>query len=267
MVIPVTDENNISCSELIDGFGLKKGDTVMVSSDLTMLLWMSRKSQDPVSPDTILNGIMSRIGEEGTLLIPTYNWDFCEGKGFDYYYTRCKTGTLGTAALSRSDFIRTKHPIYSFAVSGRDARQLFQMDNISSFGSNSPFAYLHHKNAINVLIDVDYKNSFTFTHYAEEQTGLPVPYRFLKSFTGYYTDENGITMEKTYTMLVRSYELKTSVTINPMGEILEAEGIAKKYYYHERPIRILRMGEAYPYLVKDITENRSRNICTYISQN
>ena len=169
-------------------------------------------------------------------------------------------------ALKRNDFKRTRHPIYSFAVWGKDAGLLYGMHNISSFGADSPFAYLHHRNAVNILIDVDYKNCFTFAHYAEEQTGLSIPYRYEKTFYGNYTDENGVTSQRGYTMLVRSYELETKNTINPLGEMMEKAGVARRYDYFGRTIRILKLGEAYSYLKDDIIHNRSRNICTFIGQ-
>lgn len=255
----------ITCTNLLESFNLNKNDVVFVSSDLTSLMWISRECSDAITPAAILDGIQHRIGTGGTLILPTYNWEFCQGKGFDYSKSRCKTGALGVAALKRNDFKRTKHPIYSFAVWGKDKSVLCKMNNFSSFGSDSPFAYLHN-NAINIIIDVDYKNCFTFTHYVEEQVGLPVPYRFQKTFEGDYTAEDGKTEHRSYSMLVRSYEMETTNTINPMGCILEKEGVSRKYEFGGATIRILKMGDAFPYFERDIKENRSRNICIYKGQ-
>ena len=44
---------------------------------------------------------------------------FCEGKDFDYKKTQSKCGLLSNIALKRDDFLRTKNPIYSFAVTGK----------------------------------------------------------------------------------------------------------------------------------------------------
>ena len=72
---------DISCSALIDSFHITPGDAVLVSSDLTMLMWMSRKEFDPITPKSVIEGLQQILGGEGTLLLPTFNWGFCNGKG------------------------------------------------------------------------------------------------------------------------------------------------------------------------------------------
>ena len=41
-------------------------------------------------PDTnqIIDTIVDKIGKTGTLLLPTYNWDFCTGLRFDYFNSK-----------------------------------------------------------------------------------------------------------------------------------------------------------------------------------
>ena len=60
--------------------------------------------------------IEPRLLEKRNILFPTFNWDFCKGKSFNYNNTRSMTGSLSNVALKRPDFKRSKNPIYSFAV-------------------------------------------------------------------------------------------------------------------------------------------------------
>ena len=106
----------ISYQELPSLMGLEKGDIVLLSSDITDLYIQCKKNGEKLDLNILLDKFQEAIGEEGTLLIPTYNWIFCEGRTFDYKKTPSKTGVIGDAALKRKDFKRTKHPIYSFAV-------------------------------------------------------------------------------------------------------------------------------------------------------
>ena len=53
------------------------------------------------------------------------------------------------------------------------------MKHKDSFSMNSPFGYLIKKNGKNIFLDVDYKESFTFVHLAEQKIG--VNYRFKKN--------------------------------------------------------------------------------------
>ena len=132
--------------------GIEKGDVVLLTSDITDLFLQCQEHGERFDPNVLLDRFQEAIGEVGTLLVPTYNWGFCQGKTFDYRKTPSKTGAIGNAALRRKDFRRTKHPIYSFAVWGKDTEYLCALDNVESFGADSPFAYLEKVNGKNVFI-------------------------------------------------------------------------------------------------------------------
>ncbi len=245
-------------------FGLEKGDAVWLASDAKRLLYSAVEHGEGTDVNPLLEGIMDQIGPEGTLLIPTFNWDFCKGKTFDIRSSPCKTGIIGKAALKRKDFVRTRHPIYSFAVWGHDQELLAEMTNKSSFGADSPFGYCREKNAKNVFIDVECQHSFTFVHYVEEQCG--VPYRYLKDFTANYIDRDGVETTRTYSMNVRDLDLDIFITIYPLEEEFTAAGAARRYTVNEIPMKTIEMGKTYDIIARDVTENRSRKICTYKGQ-
>ena len=156
------------------------------------------------------HGIIEIVGPTGTIILPTYNWGFCHGEVFDYRKTLGKTGGLGNIALKRKDFKRTKHPIYSFAVWGKDQEYLCKLQNKSSFEEESPFGYLRRNHAINILIDVPFDHSFTFTHYVEQmmEHELEIYYRYHKDFTSLYIDQDGNEEMRTYSMFVRYLDLE-----------------------------------------------------------
>ncbi len=106
------DENKayVKLKKIPEKLGLNKGDTLLVSSDLKGLLFQCLEHGDAADPNVFLESLMDAVGSEGTLLLPTFNWDFCKGITFDYRRTPCRTGSLGKAALKRKDFVRTKHP-------------------------------------------------------------------------------------------------------------------------------------------------------------
>ena len=237
----------------------------MVSSDVRRLLLTGMSQGDSMDLNVFLEGLMDVIGTEGTILIPTYNWDFCKGKTFDYRTTSCKTGSLGKIALKRTDFIRTKHPIYSFAVWGRDADKLYRMENTDSFGQDSPFAYLKEMKAKNLFIDVTYQNSFTYVHYVEEWEGN-VSYRYCKDFTAGYVDARGEKSVRTYSMFVRNLDKDVQVTINPMESVFVEKGAVRQYTINDISFRMLDLEKAYQLIKEDIISNKSRRLCSYIGQ-
>ena len=224
----------ISYLDLPKHWGLEKGDVVLLSSDIMQLTFTS-------------------------------NWDFCHGVAFDYYKTPCKTGTLGTVALRHPAFRRTRHPLYSFAVAGRDQQLLCDMENVSSFGADSPFGYLEQRHGKNVLINLHYTDCFTFVHHMEEVCGVNT-YRFQKTFTGQYIDAEGNESTRSYSMLVRSYELYLETDLTLIGEKMEAAGAARVLTLNDIPYRIVDLYAAAPVIKDDILNNASRGICKHKGQ-
>ena len=262
----------ISYLELPEHWGLQRGDIVLLSSDIMQLTFTAMRNGERFDRDKFLEAILGTIGPEGTLLIPTFNWDFCHGTPFDYHKTPCKTGTLGTVALRHPAFRRTRHPLYSFAVAGRDQALLCAMENVSSFGMDSPFGYLEEHHAKNVLINLHYTDCFTFVHHCEEVCGVNT-YRFQKTFTGQYIDEQGVESTRSYMMLVRSYELYLETDLTLIGEKLEHpqtfESIvalppaSRLIMLNDIPYRIVDLAAAAPIIKDDILHNASRGLCRH----
>lgn len=256
----------ISYKKLPQILNIQKGDVVLLSSRLTEMMYVAKKNNDSFSIDELIDTFIDAIGPDGTLLIPTYNWDFCKGIAFDWNSSPCKTGILGQHALQRSDFKRTRHPIYSYAVTGKDKDFLCSLDNISSFGADSPFAYIHHNNGKNVMLGINMQNSCTFVHHVEEMSGK-APYRYLKTFNGSYKGPEGIATEKGYMMFVRDLDLNVEVAFSGIEDLLLKKGALQLHVINGIKIWNLDTKDSYKWIMKDILDNKARNLTTYIGQN
>ncbi|MBO4904366.1 MAG: DUF4910 domain-containing protein [Lachnospiraceae bacterium] len=257
----------IKLRDLAAHLGLKRGDRVYVTSDVKGLLYEIMHHYDETDLNILIDGIIDIIGNEGTLAFPTFNWSFCGGEPFDYYKTPAKTGSLCKIAMERSDFKRTRHPIYSFAVWGKDTDELCALDNKSSFGDDSPFAYMVEHGYRNLFIDKDLEHSFVFVHYAEQSVGhLHDNYRYLKDFTADYTDENGVTTRRTYDMNVRALDKDVTNVIYAFEDEFIEKGIMKRFYLNGLEFKIIELAQSHPILQEDVRHNRSRRICSYIGQ-
>lgn len=245
--------------------GINTGDVVFISSDSRIMIYEAIENNKSYDLNEFIDGLIECVGEEGTIIFPTYNWDFCKGKTFDYKKTPSKTGTIGSYALKRDDFKRTKHPIYSFAVYGRYQKELCNMSNIDSFGVDSPFDFFRRHNVKNYIIDVSLQHCFTYVHYVEQQSGV-VKYRFIKNFTANYIDEEGNEDTRTYSMFVRHLDMDVEVTIDPIEEDLKKKSIEQEIQINSSVIKEIHMGDAYDIIMNDIIENKSRKLCIYKGQ-
>ena len=261
-------DDYISYKDIPQYWGLKRGDTILLSSYISRILINCKEHGERFNPNLFFDSILEIIGEEGTLLIPTYNWDFCHGIPFEYKKTRSQTGVLGDQALKNPKFRRTKHPLYSFAVAGKDQEMLCAMTNVSSFGSDSPFSYLDHVHAKQIMMDVEHNQlwGFTYVHYVEEKVQDKITYRFQKTFKAPYIDENGIKKTKCYSMLVRNLDVNVVIDLVPLAGVLVNKGILKSILINGINYGIVDLSASTEPILKDILENKSRLFTHYEGQ-
>lgn len=238
--------------------GLKSGDCVYLSSDVMKLAFYSSIHGEIFDLNKLINSFQKVITLKGTLMIPTFNFDFSNHGVYDYSNTPSATGALGNAALKRDDFLRTLHPMHSFAVWGKDQKLLCSMNNCNSFGEDSPFGYMHCKNVTQIMIGADYQKCMTFVHYVEKKAN--VPYRFNKKFTGDYTDADGNTDKRTYEYPARYLELGSVEKFNRIGVILEQKKISSKYFLNDIPIYKVLLGDSYDTIYTDAVYNKCKNL-------
>ena len=245
---------NIKLKDYLNSIKIKKGDKILLSSDILRILIKFRK-KNFINPNTIINTLIEQIGKDGTLLVPTYNWDFCKGIDFNYYKTKSHTGSLGDICMKRKDFTRSRNPIYSFAVFGKDQKKICEMQHKSCFGLDSPFGYLIKNKGKNVFIGIDYKKAFSFAHVAEEVAG--VEYRYLKNFKGVYIDSLKNKKIETYKMYVRKSNLVKSTLIrDSFDNILIKNNIYIKSFFDEIYFSSVDIYNTHRIMVEDIKKNR-----------
>lgn len=250
-IIEYIDNFILQCSSL----GIKRGDVVYISSDVTQFTYNAVKQcgirgllgrNDFYSK--LIDAFQELVGNEGTLLFPMFTWSFCKGIPYNTTTTPGEVGALNNWILkNRDDFKRTAHPLYSFMVWGRDAEMLCAMTNRTAWGADSPFEYFHRIGAKNLLLNVSLEQCFTFTHYVEESIGIPC--RYYKDFRGEYITEDGISEERTYTMFVRDLDIE-SAQVTPDNCLINA-GVAKKTVYNGMTLQCVELNSAYPHIVEN----------------
>jgi hypothetical protein len=234
--------------------GIERGDMVYVASDATYLLAAARKrwgTQEPFDREEFLHSfvddLQNAVGDAGTLLFPVFTWRFCRGEAFDQRKTTGEVGALNNWVLAnRRDFRRTRHPMYSFMVWGRGAEELLALDNVDAWDEKSPFAYLHTHGGKMLLVNVSLQRAFTFMHYVERS--IKVPYRYLKSFRGNYTDENGCTEERSYVLYVRDLAIISEEKLS--DAMLEGPGAMVSGEWSGGILKSIDLSHAYD-IVKD----------------
>ncbi len=130
------------------------------------------------------------IGKKGNLIIPafSYSWGDNEKKKiFSLKKTRPKTGLFPNYLLNKPGVVRTKDPMFSFLIFGKNKNYLKKIGN-SSFGINSLYEKINSTNTYLVSFGLN-KFDPTFVHYVEEYFNnnfKKIKYRFLKKYEGFF---------------------------------------------------------------------------------
>ena len=242
---------------------INEGDVVYVISDMMPLALEYKNNGQKLDLDNVINGLKDIVGSSGTLLFPTFNWDFCKGIPFDYHNTPSKTGALSKAALKRPDFRRTLHPLYSFAVWGKKADELLSINVPNSFGKGTIFDKMTEYDAKALVIGVPALSGFTYIHHVEKLVG--VPYRYEKNFTADYIDPAGNASQRTYSMYVRDLEMdpKHINGFEPLEKLMHKDGIIRQINFGNVLCSFMNVNDTYEPIRKDIEENDSKNMYIY----
>ena len=237
---------------LIEGFqklGVNEGDTLLVHS--------SYKSFGEVDggPATVVRALEAALGtdRDGTLIMPTFNFDFNKGKPWDVRKTRSKMGALTEVVRMDPRAKRVFHPFYSFAILGKHAEVLGSLRYKSAYERNSVFGKLRDLDGKIMVIGLSYNDSMTFFHHIEQMEG--VDYRFLKQFTGEVTDENGETYTDTFEMLVRDVDKGVMTMVDPMGALMEDAGVIKSRKIGDADVKLMKANEVYEFTAREMKRN------------
>lgn len=247
----------------LENVGIKKGDVLYVSSDINVLIYgaiSNKYINDFNEEDILLNDFVDTlydtVGDNGTILFPVFSWDFCRGKGFDYYKTKGEVGALSNWVLkNRKDFVRTQHALYSFMVKGKMAKDFANMSYQDAWGQASIFTYFKDHNSKQLLFNIEAFQGLTFGHYVEQC--VDVPYRHPKYFIDKYKDANGMEEVRMYSMYVRDIDISSACGI--YNKFLIDNNVAKQTEWQNNKLTVVELGKSYPIIENDMLNNGGKN--------
>ena len=199
--------------------GLRNGDVLLVHSSFKAFGGVEG------GPQAVVEALLSVLGEEGTLIVPRFNFDFSTyGTTWDVRSTPSHMGIISEFVRKDPRSKKVFHPIYPFSIIGKHANELVKHRYKSGYGKDSIFNQLRVLDAKIIQIDKVYKST-TLIHHVEEM--MKVGYKYYKDFRGYVIDENGKKYKDTFKLYVRDWEKGYVTDVLPIGKILEQEGVMK----------------------------------------
>lgn len=195
--------------------GVKNGDILCVHSELFGFGMPMLERKEFLQ--SLTECFFELIGEEGTLIMPTFTYSFCKNESYDKINSRSKMGVLSEFFRKQTGVKRTNDPIFSFALKGKK-EQLFLKQSKSCFGKNCVYDTLANNNGKIILFGTQVAG-YTFTHFIEEKAR--VPYRYFKEFKGKILFEDAKEENTTIKYYVRNLEKNSDFDVNKQIEILK----------------------------------------------
>ncbi len=163
-----TEIDFLKIIKFLKDFGICEGDSLLVHSSYDSLK-QSRKL-----PKEIIDDLLDLVGQNGNLIMPAnrvFKVD-CDPIEFNVNRTRVWSGALPFAMLLRKDAEKSRFPINSVVVIGKDAKEIVSNniceDYTTPCGLNSSWHQCYLKNAYILGIGIDLTHSLTMTHVVED---------------------------------------------------------------------------------------------------
>jgi aminoglycoside N3'-acetyltransferase len=130
----------------------------------------------------MLKTLREAVGDDRTLVLPAYYFNFPKTRLFDVRRTMPQTGALPVVAMTDPTFVRSAHPMDSYLASGPQAHEIVACRQSTSWGDDSVMGMLELNRARIVVLGVSWGQGCGYLHRAEEK--ICVPYRYYKTFSG-----------------------------------------------------------------------------------
>lgn len=172
--------------DLVQAFielGISQNDTVVVHSDVLKIGIPKEYVEEKKNPcEVIYTALRSVIGNNGTVVVPTFSYSFCKGEVYDVDNTPSDVGSFGNWVRQQNSAVRNADPLFSFTAIGPKAELVNFSGNNSFSTTSSAMKNFFDENVKLLFIGVDLLY-FTYIHLAEQMI-FGLQHRFDKIFSG-----------------------------------------------------------------------------------
>ncbi len=234
----------------LTALGIKPEDRLFVHSDLRSFGKVNPQISQEDYPKAFVDALTRIVGENGTIIMPTFSYSFCRGEIYDPRETASTVGSLTEYFRQLPGVERTIDPIFSVAIWGA-GQEFYQRVGSNCFGQDSIFQKIY---------DADFKILFlgetfalTFLHFIEQDMG--VPYRYIKRFTGKIKVGSQLAMHA-FDYYVRDLNQDPCYNLERIADCLKNGGFLHEVALGFSKIRVVGAGDAYKTIAQILRKDR-----------
>ncbi|HHQ4687299.1 MULTISPECIES: AAC(3) family N-acetyltransferase [Aeromonas] len=225
-------------SHTLSTLGIARGSALMVHSDAMAVAQFPGQSNN-AGMHAFWSGIQEWLGDEGTLLVPTFTYSLTRQVCFDRVTSPSEVGLMTELFRTLPDVRRTRDPIFSMAVWGVGGDEIITAGGHDCFGQDSPFAWLAAHDGW-IAGFACHPDRITFTHYVEQQLGID--YRFMKRFEGEVCD-GGAVRPWYCDYFVRKLDLASEIDLSRLVEALKSQNKWHQGLFGRLPVWAVRCAD------------------------
>lgn len=229
--------------EILEKLQIRQGDVLCVHSQIFSLGKPLVSKKDFL--EIIIRILEERVGNSGTLIMPTFSYSFCRNEVFDVINTPSTVGLL-TECFRKSDgVVRSLHPIFSFSVWGNRKEEYIDIGP-DAFSLDSVYGKMLRDNGKILMLGAN--KGYTFYHLAEEHVN--VEHRYFKNFQGQMINTNGTIKAIQVPYFVRDLSFKSDLDEEKISTFLVENKLQKQVSFGKGTIGVFECRKVYKALVK-----------------
>ena len=167
---------------ILHDLGINKGDAVYLAIDMghvplpsisAPLSKAALRDREKRWCEFILDVLLEAVGSEGTILAPTFSYDYARN-GAPYYHetSASEIGPFTEYFRQLDESIRSFHPLYSVSGIGPRAAGILEDIGRSAFGIRSPFAKFPGQGVKFLFLGTPLGDCLTYAHHVEQLYGV-----------------------------------------------------------------------------------------------
>ena len=234
--------------------GISKGDDVFIHSNLGFFGILEGCRSGEQLCESFLTVIQSVIGDEGTIVTPTFSYSYCHNEVFDPYQTKTNCGMLSEYMRKTYPNNRTMDPNFSVCGVGKRMAEYMQCNVHEAFGKDSFWEkFMRHDGKI---ICMNFDSGSTFVHFIERSNN--VSYRYNKAFNGKTVIRDAV--KKDYAVHFVFDEADDAPSMERVDELCKKHHISKQVNLGKGTILAFSTQEYYDFFT-NLLRVRPRVLC------
>jgi aminoglycoside 3-N-acetyltransferase len=224
------------------------GETLFIHSNIGFFGILDKITDKDTLCQIFFDALMDRVGEHGTIVVPTFTYSFPRNEVFDPNDSNHEMGMFSEWVRKHPNSHRSIDPSYSVVAIGKLSKELTANSPENSFDKESFFGCFLKVNG--VVLNFNFDAGSTLLHYIERE--LNVPYRFDKTFDGYIR-QNGKNRFVKNTIYVRFLNSEaTAPCFESFSNLAHKEGFFKKQKLGRGNIGCIRATDCKNILVRTL---------------